>query len=253
MSGLVAVTPYGNEAASTRVRVFDWLYRLAPDTPIHAYAGTRNNSPLTLLAHPLAVIGAGRDLRALASSSIDRLLLHRAASPFGSGDLEARLLGAARWRVYDFDDALQWDPGRSVTSLLGSNATKCIRCIKAADRVVAGNDVLAEWAGQFARNVTVVPVSYTHLDVYKRQVLVKTSYFPNWQASGADGPYRATPNLMVVVPTAHTVTLTYGTATAGKIGFVASGAGVVLLAGGYLVARRRRSRQPPTPIETELD
>jgi glycosyltransferase involved in cell wall biosynthesis len=71
--------------------------------------------------------------------------------------LEARLLGAARWRVYDFDDALQWDPGRRVTSLLGSNATKCIRCIKAADRVVAGNDVLAEWAGQFARNVTVVP------------------------------------------------------------------------------------------------
>ena len=35
-------------------------------------------------------------------------------------------------------------------------------------------------------------------------VLVKTSYFPNWQVSGAKGVYRVTPNLMVVVPTATT-------------------------------------------------
>ena len=41
-------------------------------------------------------------------------------------------------------------------------------------------------------------------------VLVKTSYFPNWQVSGAKEVYRVTPNLMVVVPTANHVTLTYG-------------------------------------------
>ncbi len=41
-------------------------------------------------------------------------------------------------------------------------------------------------------------------------VLVKTSYFPNWQASGADGPYRVTPNLMVVVPTSGHVSLHFG-------------------------------------------
>jgi hypothetical protein len=41
-------------------------------------------------------------------------------------------------------------------------------------------------------------------------VLVKTSYFPNWQASGADGPWRVTPNLMVVVPTSTHVELHYG-------------------------------------------
>jgi hypothetical protein len=40
-------------------------------------------------------------------------------------------------------------------------------------------------------------------------VLVKTSYFPNWQADGAAGPYQVAPNLMVVVPTATEVTLTY--------------------------------------------
>ncbi len=41
-------------------------------------------------------------------------------------------------------------------------------------------------------------------------VLVKTSYFPNWRASGADGPYRVAPNLMVVVPTEEHVELSYG-------------------------------------------
>ncbi len=41
-------------------------------------------------------------------------------------------------------------------------------------------------------------------------VLVKVSYFPNWKASGAKGVYRVSPNLMVVVPTAKHVSLTYG-------------------------------------------
>ncbi len=42
-------------------------------------------------------------------------------------------------------------------------------------------------------------------------VLVKMSYFPNWKVSGAEGPYRAGPNLMVVIPTENDVELTYGT------------------------------------------
>jgi hypothetical protein len=40
-------------------------------------------------------------------------------------------------------------------------------------------------------------------------VVVKASYYPNWEADGADGPYRLAPNLMVVVPTDTTVTLRY--------------------------------------------
>ena len=34
-------------------------------------------------------------------------------------------------------------------------------------------------------------------------VLVRASYFPNWEVSGADGPYRVAPNLMVVDPHRH--------------------------------------------------
>lgn len=40
-------------------------------------------------------------------------------------------------------------------------------------------------------------------------VLVRASYFPNWSVTGADGPYRVTPNLMAVVPTEEAVTLEY--------------------------------------------
>lgn len=40
-------------------------------------------------------------------------------------------------------------------------------------------------------------------------VIVKVSYFPNWNVSGADGPYRAGPNHMVVVPTSNEIEMTY--------------------------------------------
>lgn len=41
-------------------------------------------------------------------------------------------------------------------------------------------------------------------------VVVKISYYPRWHAQGASGPYRISPNLMVVVPTSHDVRLFYG-------------------------------------------
>jgi len=44
-------------------------------------------------------------------------------------------------------------------------------------------------------------------------VLVRESYFPNWQVKGGEGPYRVAPNEMVVIPTADHVTLTYGKTT----------------------------------------
>jgi hypothetical protein len=38
---------------------------------------------------------------------------------------------------------------------------------------------------------------------------IKTSYFPNWKVEGAEGPYLASPSLMMVVPTQSRVTLRY--------------------------------------------
>ena len=79
-----------------------------------------------------------------------------------------------------------------------------------------------------------------HVDRVGVPVEVRVSYFPNWRASGADGPYRAAPNLMVVVPTSHDVTLTYGRSAANTLGqlltFLAVAAVVVL----FVVDRRAR-------------
>ena len=62
-------------------------------------------------------------------------------------------------------------------------------------------------------------------------VMVKTSYFPNWEAHGADGPWRATPNFMVVVPTSKHVRLTYGTTSAEWLGRFGTLAGLAGLGG----------------------
>jgi hypothetical protein len=61
-------------------------------------------------------------------------------------------------------------------------------------------------------------------------VLVKASYFPNWSAEGADGPWRVAPNLMVVVPTAEEVTLRYGWTGVDLAGIGLSALGLVALA-----------------------
>ncbi len=58
-------------------------------------------------------------------------------------------------------------------------------------------------------------------------VMVRASYFPNWEVEGATGPYRATPNFMVVVPTSKHVKLVYGTTTAEWVGRAATVLGFV--------------------------
>ncbi len=59
-------------------------------------------------------------------------------------------------------------------------------------------------------------------------VLVKASYFPNWRASGAKGPYRVTPNLMVVIPTSNHVELHYGFTPAEGLGYLLTLGGIAL-------------------------
>ena len=38
---------------------------------------------------------------------------------------------------------------------------------------------------------------------------IKTSYFPNWRVEGAEGPFLASPSMMMVVPTRRDVRLHY--------------------------------------------
>jgi hypothetical protein len=73
---------------------------------------------------------------------------------------------------------------------------------------------------------------YVRFDVSRPgvPVLVKTSFFPNWEASGAEGPWRASPNLMVVVPTATHVELHYGRTGVDWAGLLLTAFGLLALA-----------------------
>lgn len=68
--------------------------------------------------------------------------------------------------------------------------------------------------------------------------LVKISYFPNWQADGAEGPYRAAPSLMVVIPTEEHVELHFGRSAIEFAGM----ASTVLAAGALVFVSVRRKR-----------
>ena len=88
-------------------------------------------------------------------------------------------------------------------------------------------------------------------------VLVHESYFPNWHVSGAKGVYRVTPNLMVVIPTAAHVTLTYGKTPVDWIGEIATLIGLVGLIAMWRLgpvryrARRRRTGGTDAPVGSE--
>ena len=61
-------------------------------------------------------------------------------------------------------------------------------------------------------------------------VLVRVSYFPNWTVSGAKGPYRSAPNMMVVIPTEKNVKLKYSSTGIDKLAYLLTlvGIGIVI-------------------------
>ena len=69
-------------------------------------------------------------------------------------------------------------------------------------------------------------------------VVVTISYFPNWQVQGAKGPYRVSPNLMVVIPTSHHVHMWYGYTPVDYEGWALT---ILGLAGLVLLIRRPRA------------
>jgi hypothetical protein len=79
-------------------------------------------------------------------------------------------------------------------------------------------------------------------------VLVKASYFPNWQVDNAAGPYRVAPNFMVVIPSEPEVTLTYGwtpvDVMAWAISVIGLIAAVVLWRSPYILTAEPSRRAP---------
>ena len=79
--------------------------------------------------------------------------------------------------------------------------------------------------------------------------LIKVSYFPNWTAYGAEGPWRATPAFMVVVPTDSEVELRFENTWVEMVGFALTLAGAIVLVIWLVALVRRRMVTAPSPPE----
>jgi hypothetical protein len=77
-------------------------------------------------------------------------------------------------------------------------------------------------------------------------VLVRVSYFPNWKVSGAEGPYRVAPNMMVVVPTSTDVSMHFQAGFVDRFAYLLTIVGFVAL---FVMWRRDRR---PQEVTTDL-
>jgi hypothetical protein len=133
-----------------------------------------------------------------------------------------------------FDDPSQWDVP------LAEHGPKSWPRVHVADRATSERTVGSDVTVSTPERVPVRPARVSDIrtsddrisfDVDRpgAPVLVKSSYFPNWKASGADGPWRVSPNLMVVVPTSTHVSLHYGRTPIDWLGMAATVAGIALV------------------------
>lgn len=170
------------------------------------------------------------------------------AAAAGHDDLRLVGTAAGKWEIYEVADSalvasLEHEPvvvegvakgGREWEDL----AVSAFQETDAVPLTVSGP---AEWQrvpeGVPAPRTTLPAVTVTNIaaddddvtfdvDRVGVPVIVRTSYFPSWQASGASGPYRVTPNLMVVVPTSTHVRLHYGWTPVDMAGWVLTLLGV---------------------------
>lgn len=102
-------------------------------------------------------------------------------------------------------------------------------------------------------NIEDEAVSFTVSEV-GRPVLVRVSYFPNWSAQGALGPYRVAPNMMVVIPTENDVRLTFGPSVVDRFAYLLTGVGIVLAVAIWRRERKERRAADSEPADVfEVD
>ena len=186
--------PYGRRGASTRVRVCQWLERVPVEHILHDYAAASNASPRALLTHPVAAGIGEYHARSAHRQPLDTVLVQRGATPFSRGGVEAQLLRSATLGIYDFDDALQWEAalGRPVQRIFPPSL-RAIVSVQTADRVIAGNATLADWASASAHDVRIIP-SCVEPALYRRKQDYTVADPPliGWIGSASTEPYLET-------------------------------------------------------------
>lgn len=165
MSRLLILSPYPSSAPSHRVRLEQYVPSLegrGVQVTVRSLLDERAyRSRGARLAAGVVLGSAGRVVEALGAGRYDVVLVHREAVPLPTAVVERLLARTARRLVFDFDDAIYLpQPGTRtpLASWLRSPA-KFGATVGAADRVLAGNRVLAERARRYASDVRIIPTT----------------------------------------------------------------------------------------------
>lgn len=157
MTHVHVVVPYPATNATVRARALHWIDRLVRSGRIEQSR--------------VAIHGPGFGSRSVPVG--EPLLLLRNRSRFTRGRQEQRLLRGAAPGVYDLDDGLPWDDG--TLPELGRwwkrpfpRSLLARRAASAADRLIVGNDVLADWAQEWCRDVQMIPTCVEPSDYGRR-------------------------------------------------------------------------------------
>lgn len=162
---LGAVTPYSSTVGSSRVRVFDWVDHLdIPATVISM--SQRGREDFKSFAGLSKMRSTRAEALRLAKES-DIFFLHRQFGLWGRGT--PPLPNVDQLRIFDLDDATFIK--RSKYDL---RSTRTVNGAKSADRIIAGNELIAEWSSELCDDVTVIPSC-----VETSQYEAKENYAPN--------------------------------------------------------------------------
>lgn len=173
------VVPYTEQNASVRARALHWIDRLVT-------AGRVADGDVV-------VHGPGR-ARSVIPRGTDVLLL-RNVGKATRGGRERHLLDRASFGVYDLDDGLPWDDGNLPG--LGRwwkrpfpRSLVADRAARAADRMIVGNEVLADWATSRCGDVRIVPTCIEPAEYRTRSDwAVGEAPIIGWIGSPATEPY----------------------------------------------------------------
>lgn len=154
---ITVLSTFGHQNASVRARILDPLQKLGVNFTHVPYFRTSITAKSGFLSEPCQIAKNEMRLRNLEKISKDCVIVNREVSPISRGNLEARVLHGAGRGLYFIDDALFLDSARSAPTRIFSKARKATIAAISADVVVAGNEFLASWASEYAKDVRVIP------------------------------------------------------------------------------------------------
>jgi hypothetical protein len=147
------------------------------------------------------------------------------------------------FKKYDTDRSfIIWDQGeKGLDSFKTISPDKVLNIVKTPYKT--GGEVIEENIENEKITFKTTAIGIPHI--------IKISYFPNWKAIGADGPYVISPSFMMVIPRQGNVTLYYGSTVPDIIARSLTQAAwlfllVLLIAGGtryiILVKKNRKKK-----------